>query len=122
MNVFEKIEAQQKGQEETAVWMVGEQLKDICRADPHSAEIVAADLDNPELSLAAAEKKLKAKADEIHKKQHPKRNYACVPPNVAEGIIRDFYGLPAAGDHSATPEPAPAAPAASSFLDLNAFL
>ena len=30
MTVFEKIEAQQKGLEDTAIWMVGEQLKDIC--------------------------------------------------------------------------------------------
>lgn len=123
MTVFEKIEAQQKGKEDTAVWMVGEQLKDICRHDPHCAEIVAADLDNPDLSLEAAEKKIKAKADEIHKK-NTKSSRACVPPNVAERIIRDFYGLPAAGNPStaAVPKPAAAAPKENAFLDLEDFL
>ena len=38
MTVFEMIDAQQKGKENTAPWMVGEQLKDICRADPGCAE------------------------------------------------------------------------------------
>lgn len=33
MNVFEMITAQQKGKENTAAWMVGEQLKEICRSD-----------------------------------------------------------------------------------------
>lgn len=122
MTVFEKIEAQQKGHENTAVWMVGEQLKDICRADPHCAEIVAADLDNPDLSLVAAEKKIKAKADAIHRKQ--KGNCACVPPNVAEGIIRDLFGLPAARSHTppTREEPAPVSADSGSFLDLASFL
>lgn len=92
MTVFEKIEAQQKGKENTAVWMVGEQLKDICRSDPHCAEIVAQDLENKDMSLDKAEKKIKAYAD-----THRKGNCAVVPPDVAEGIIREFYGLPEAG-------------------------
>ena len=90
MTVFEKIEKQQKGREDTAVWMVGEQLKDICRSDPHCAEIVAQDLENKDMSLDKAEKKIKAYAD-----THRKGNCAVVPPHVAEGIIREFYGLPA---------------------------
>ena len=61
MNVFEKIEAQQKGKENTDVWMVGEQLKDICRQDPRCADIVADDLENPDMSLTAAAKKSKAR-------------------------------------------------------------
>lgn len=89
MTVFNKIEAQQKGRENTAVWMVGEQLKDICRSDPHCAEIVAQDLENKDMSIEKAEKKIKAWAD-----SHRKGNCAVVPPNVAEGIIREFYGLP----------------------------
>lgn len=44
MNAIEMIEAQQKGKENTPAWMVGEQLKDICRSDRHCAEIVAQDL------------------------------------------------------------------------------
>lgn len=89
MTVFEKIEAQQKGKEDTAAWMVGEQLKDICAADPHCAELVSNDLDDKSMSIQAAEKKIKAYAD-----GHKKGNFSCVPPNVAEKIIREFYGLP----------------------------
>lgn len=94
MTVFELIEAQQKGKEDTAPWMVGEQLKDICRQDPHCAEIVAQDLENPSMSIVECEKKIKAKADEIQKKG--KQKCACITPNVAEQIIREFYGLPEA--------------------------
>lgn len=92
MTVFEKIEAQQKGRENTAPWMVGEQLKDICRSDPKCAELVAQDLDNASMSIVEAEKKIKAWAD-----KHKKNGCAVVPPNVADKIIREFYGLPAAG-------------------------
>lgn len=96
MTVFEKIEAQQKGKENTAPWMVAEQLKNICRSDPHCAEIVCQDLDVPEMSIVNAEKKIKEYADA----QKRKGNCVCVPPNVAEGIIRKFYGLPEAGSAS----------------------
>lgn len=99
MTVFEKIAAQQKGRENTAVWMVGEQLKDICRSDPHCAEIVEQDLENTSMSIIESEKKIKAYAD----KQKRTGNCVCVPPNVAEKIIREFYGLPEAG---AVPQPA----------------
>lgn len=96
MTVFEKIEAQQKGKENTAAWMVGEQLKDICRMDPHCAELVLQDLDNPEQSLEKAAKQIKAYAD----KQPKIDRCVVVPPAVAEGILRKFYGLP---DASASP-------------------
>lgn len=97
MNVFEKIEAQQKGKENTAPWMVGEQLKDICRREPRAAELVDKDLDVKEMSIAECEKKIHAWAD-----AHKKGSCAVVPPNVAEGIIRKFYGIPEAnaGDPS----------------------
>lgn len=101
MTVFEMIEAQQ-GEENTAVWMVGQQLKDICRSDPHCAEIVAQDLGQPNMSLAECEKKIKAKADEIQKKT--KKKCVCITTNVAEQIIREFYGLPE-GQATQTPPP-----------------
>lgn len=110
MNVYEKIAAQQKGKENTDVWMVGEQLKGILRADPTLEEIVAQDLDVKEMGLAFCAKKIKAKADEIHK--HVKGNCVCITPDVAEGIIREFYGLP-----SGDPAPAPA-PAAQSVVGM----
>ena len=110
MTVFEMIEAQQKGKENTAPWGVGEQLKDICRQDPNCAEIVAQDLTNPNMSLVECEKKIKAKADEIQKKG--KHKCVCITPSVAEQIIREFYGLPDAQKAPAaapvpTPEPEP---------------
>lgn len=85
---LEKITAQQP-KERTPVWMVGEQLKDMLRAEPHLAELVAQDLDVPELSLAQCEKKIKAFAD-----AHKKGGFSCVIPSEAERIIREFYGLP----------------------------
>ena len=51
MTVFDKIQSQQ-GKVQNAVWMVGEQLKDICRKEPHCAEIVMQDLENPDMSPA----------------------------------------------------------------------
>lgn len=117
MTVFEMIEAQQKGIEDTAAWMVGEQLKEICSGDPHCAELVAQDLGNKDMSLAEAEKKIKAYAD----KQKRKGNCVCVPPHVAERIIREFYGLP---DAAAAPElkvVTPPAPEKPAVLDLSNF-
>lgn len=90
---FAKIEAQQaKLTENSAPWVVGEQLKEICE-DPRCAEIVAADLENADMSLANCEKKIKAYAD-----KHKQGNFSYASPKVAEGIIREFYGLPAAGE------------------------
>ena len=90
MTVYEMIEAQQKGKENTAPWMVGEQLKDICRTDPTCEQIVAEDLKQEGMGLEACEKQIKAWAD----KQKRKGNCVCVIPSVAEDIIRKFYGLP----------------------------
>ena len=85
---LEKISAQQP-KERTPVWMVGEQLKDILRAEPSLAELVAQDLDVKEMSIAECEKKIKAFAD-----QHKTGSFSCVIPSEAERIIREFYGLP----------------------------
>lgn len=109
MSILEKalsaIEAQQP-KERTAVWMVGEQLKDVLRAEPHLAEIVEQDLSKKAMSLTECEKKIKAYAD-----QHKTGNFACVIPSEAERIIREFYGLPARGESQtaapAAPEPQP---------------
>lgn len=119
MTVFEKIEAQQKGHENTDQWMVGQQLKEICGAEPHCAELVAADLENKDMSLEAAARNIKAWADKQHKKV--KGNCVCVPPDVAETILREFYGLPEkdkksqAPENGQTPENAPVLDLASFF-------
>ena len=96
---MEKITAQQP-KERTSVWMVGEQLKDILRGEPHLAELVEQDLDVKEMSLAACEKKIKAFAD-----GNKTGKFSCVIPSEAERIIRAFYGLP---EHGGTAEPEPA--------------
>ena len=125
MTIFEKIEAQQKGRENTDIWMVGEQLKDICQADPACAAIVAEDLKNKAMSIDTAARKIKDYADAQKRKQ--KGNCVCVPPNVAEQIIREFYGLPttdAPTANNAAPiaELAPASNIPGGFLDLDSFL
>lgn len=56
-------EQQRKVKERSAPWMVAEQLKDICRREPHSAEILAQDLENASMSITEAEKKIKAFAE-----------------------------------------------------------
>lgn len=103
MSAIEKITAQQKGKEGTDVWMVGQQLKDILREDPSLEDILDKDLDVTEMSLADCAGRIKSFADELHKKQ--KGNCVCVPPNVAEDIIREFYGLPVCPFSNTTPAP-----------------
>lgn len=107
---IEKITAQQP-KTENAVWMVGEQLKDMLRTEPGLAEIVSRDMEVAEMSLTNCEKKIKAWAD-----QHKVGNFACVPPIRAEKIIREFYGLPENG----TPSPQPARDTGK-FVDLTDF-
>lgn len=70
-------------------WMVAEQLKDICRQEPHCAELIAQDLENPAMSITEAEKKIKAFSD-----GHKTGNFGCVTPVEADRILREFYGLP----------------------------
>lgn len=82
-------EQQSKVQACSPQWMVAEQLKDVCRHEPHSAELIAQDLENPAMSITEAEKKIKAFAD-----GHKTGNFACVTPAEADRILREFYGLP----------------------------
>lgn len=97
---FDIIAEQQKSLGEFSTpWMVGEQLKEICTREPDKAELIAQDLAIPEMSLVNAEKKIKAWAD----KQKRTGNGVGVPPNVAEGILREFYGLGKPGERAATP-------------------
>ena len=117
MSVFDKIAAQQKGRENTAPWMVGEQLKDICRREPKAAELVDRDLDVKEMSIVECEKKIKAYAD-----SHKKGSCAVVPPNVAERIIREFYGIPEARGDSSTPLRSAQNDTDGEIIDFTAFL
>lgn len=98
---IQAIEAQQaEVKARSPQWMVGEQLKDICRMEPGSAELIAQDLENKSMSIVEAEKKIKAFAD-----GHKSGNFSCVTPRESDRILREFYGLPAFG--SSAPAPAP---------------
>lgn len=90
-------EQQGKVKERSAPWMVAEQLMDICRREPASAELIVQDLDNPDMSIEKAERQIKAFAD-----RRKVGSFACVTPAEAEEILRKFYGLP-------SPEDAPVA-------------
>lgn len=104
------IEAQQP-KEHTAVWCVGEQLKEILCCEPHLAELVLKDLGTKGMGLADCEKQIKARADEIHKSS--RSSGVCVTPTEAEGIIRKFYGLPEPGE--------PVKPSREKVIDLADF-
>lgn len=80
----EKIAEQQTGKEKTPVFYVGEQIKDICRGDNKACEIVLQDLEKESMSIAECEKKIQAFA---------KTNGGCTPPQEADRIIREFYGI-----------------------------
>lgn len=82
--VIEKIGSKQPKTRST-VWMVGEQLKDMVRAEPSIAEIIDRDLDIPEMSLEKCESEIK---------QFARKHGNCAAPLEAEKIIREFYGLP----------------------------
>lgn len=107
------IEAQQKKtRPRSAQWLVGEQLKDICRREPESAQLLLQDLGREAMSVTEAEKKIKAYAD-----SRKTGGFACVTAAEAEGILREFYGLPAAGQAPPLPPPRPRGP-----IDLSDFL
>lgn len=113
MSAIEKIRTQQaKVKARSAQWMVAEQLIDICRHEPQSAELLDKDLDVPEMSITAAEKKIKDFAD-----KHKSGGFSCVTPAEADEILRKFYGLPMPG---AAPEED--APEENKVLDLMDFL
>lgn len=113
MTCLEIITKAQKGLEDTDAFAVGEQLKELCE-DPTCAELVAKDLDMKGMGLPDCAAKIKAYADKHRMKGS---NCVCVPPDVAERIIREFYGLPGRGQEAA-PQPAPR----SDFLNLEDFL
>lgn len=110
--LYQMIEAQQKGRENTPAWMIGEQLKEMAEREPACAELLEKDLVVEGMSLAAAEKNLKKYSDENHKGA----GCFCITPKVAEKILREFYGLPDQGK-----EPEPEAPKAD-YIDLASFL
>ncbi len=107
----ELIAAQQKGHEYEPRWTIGEQLKDIAARDPVAADLLEHDLEIPEMSLAAAEKKFKEYADKNHK-----GTSFCISPSVADKLLHEFYGLPAPEAAAAPELPR------EDYIDLSSFL
>ncbi|SDN14407.1 hypothetical protein [Acetanaerobacterium elongatum] len=110
---IEMIIAQQaKAPDRSPIRLMGEQLKDICRTTPGAAELVAKDLEVPEMSL----EHLKKKFDDFAS-AHKSGNQSCIFPDEADKLIREFYGLPMPG---AVPSPVNQAPAGKviSLLDM----
>lgn len=88
------IEAQQqKHKQGSAPWCVGEQLKDMLRAEPALAPLVEQDLAQPGMDLARCELKIRDFAG-----KHKDGNVGFCGPADAERIIREFYGLPPRGE------------------------
>lgn len=108
------IEAQQP-KERSAIWMVGEQLKDMVRAEPGIAELLLADLAGKGMGLADAEQQIAAAA-----RKNKVGNCGVVTPAEAEDILRSFYGLPPKG--AAEPERDEAKLTPPETLDLSDFL
>ena len=116
--VIRKIEEQQKKLKSGDIaFYVGEQLKDICRREPHSAQIILEDLGNKKMAITEAEKKIAERA-----RKNRQGNCGCVTPSEAEEILREFYGL-GAGTEAATPvEETPQPRREGKVLDLADFL
>ncbi len=112
-NLQELIAQQQKGFETKPRFMIGEQLKEIAAREPKCAELLEQDLQVKEMSLEAAERKLQEYAD----KNHGRDRSFCITPSVAEGILREFYGLPKKDNAGAEHEPV-----REGYIDLSSFL
>lgn len=108
---------QEKEKGRTPAWMVGEQLKDICRREPMSAELIVQDMANASMHIQAAAAKIRAYADEQHRKIGG--NTVCITPAEAEGILRKFYGL---SEREEPPKPAFTGPSAETTVNLEDFL
>lgn len=91
---IEAIEKQQgKLKKFSMAHTVGEQLKDILRDQPTAAGIVLQDLANAGMGIVDCEKKIAAYAS-----KHREGSAGCCPPQEADRIIREFYGIPARPD------------------------
>ena len=106
------IGRQQEDKKNTDVFMVGEQLKDIGAESEHNAEILLQDLEVKGMGLADAAARLKKYADD-HKGS---AKCFCISPKVADGILREFYGL------AAKEEVKGSGVQDNSFIDLGDFL
>lgn len=86
---IEAIEKQQSGLKRGTVWMVGEQLKDICRREERSAGLLEKDLQNKEMSLQEAEKKV-TEAENAAKAAEEKAEKLRKALSAADGDVAVF--------------------------------
>lgn len=85
--VLQAIEEQQKKLGDSPAFWVGEQLKDILRETPAAAQIVLEDFSAGH-TVAECEKKIKEYAD-----KHRRGSAGFCPPQEADRIIREFFGI-----------------------------
>lgn len=84
------IEEQRKGKECTPLWGIGSQLMDMAAESTVARDLIKRDLAVPEMNLEAAAKHFATYAD----KNRGGKNQFCITPDVADGLLRKFYGLP----------------------------
>ena len=70
--------------------MAGQQLLDMAAEDPHVLDILKKDIDVTGMGLKEAAAQIKAYSD----KHRGRAREFCVPPHIAEDVLRAFYGLP----------------------------
>lgn len=94
-NAIAKLREQQSKQEkDNYIYYAANQLIGICEREPRSAEILCADLDNPDMDIVHAEAQIHALADESHKRAGRNCVCVCLSDTQAETVLRKFYGLP----------------------------
>lgn len=96
--VLQAIEEQQKKLGDGPAFWVGEQLKDILRETPAAAQIALEDFSAGH-TVADCEKKIKTYAGQHH---------GCCPPQEADRIIREFFGIAGCKQAAAPAEKHPA--------------
>ena len=111
--LVEIITAQQKGHENTDVFGIGEQLKDMAKGNEKITDLLINDLTTDGMKLTDAAKMFKKHADSIHDNTKSKSGVVCITPKVADGLLRKFYGLPSAQEKEQVTAPA---------IDLSDFL
>ena len=116
--LYDLIAKQQKGHETKPRFMIGEQLKEIAEREPLSAELLERDLEIKEMSLEAAEKHFQEYAD----KNHGNAKSFCITPKVAEGILREFYGLPTPNPSREMDSVKKTEEPSEEYIDLSSFL
>ena len=110
LQIEKQIENEDKG---STIRCCGMQLMEIVGSDEKLAQLVCEDFANKR-TLQECEKKIEAFA-----KAHKKSNRGCCPPNRAEEIIREYFGLGSAEQPAKAPTQMPAPkPKVISFADM----